>query len=335
LAGIEPSFGFIHPTAKLTMLIFKDAMTEFFNHCRYEKNLSAKTLKFYEIDLLQFCVFLEMKRFPAVVKEIDKTHLKAYLKELSGWKPKTIKRKIATLKALFNYLEFEDHIIANPLRKLRIKIKEPALLPKALTVEESSDLLKKVYASILPKNKSTYGYLEALRNTVVIELLFATGARVSEIADLRRSALDLQSGTVTIHGKGGKQRMIQICNTDTLHTLNTYCELFADKIAANGDYLLVNRLNNKLSDQSIRILVTDLASNANITKKVTPHVLRHTFATLLLENDVDIKYIQSLLGHSSIMTTQIYTQVNLEKQKQILAEKHPRMNFSMTMQRGE
>jgi integrase/recombinase XerD len=312
------------------MFIFKEAITEFFNHCRYEKNLSAKTLKFYEIDLLQFSTFLELQGFPPVVKEIDKTHLKAYLKEISGWKPKTIKRKIATLKSLFNYLEFEDHIMANPLRKLRIKIKEPALLPKALTAGESNDLLKKVYASML--NKENYAYLEALRNTVVIELLFATGARVSEIADLRREALDLQAGTVTIHGKGGKERMIQLCNSETIHTLRTYCQLFADKINANGGYLLLNRLNNKLSDQSIRILVNSLATHANISKKVTPHVLRHTFATLLLENDVDIKYIQSLLGHSSIMTTQIYTQVNLEKQKRILAEKHPRMNFAMTMQ---
>jgi integrase/recombinase XerD len=267
-----------------------------------------------------------------LVTEIDKTHLKGFLKELSGWKPKTIKRKIATLKALFNYLEFEDHIMANPVRKLRIKIKEPALLPKALNAAESNDLLKKAYASILPKDKSTYAYLEALRNTVVIELLFATGARVSEIANLRLNALDLRSGTVTIHGKGGKQRLIQLCNPDTLHTLRTYCQLFDDKINATGGYLLVNRLGSKLSDQSIRILVTGLASSAEINKKVTPHVLRHTFATLLLENDVDIKYIQSLLGHSSIMTTQIYTQVNLEKQKQILAKKHPRMGFSMAMQ---
>ena len=317
------------------MLTFKDAMTEFFNHCRYEKNLSTKTLKFYEIDLLQFQAFLELNEFPLLIVTIDKSHLKAYLKEISGWKPKTIKRKIATIKALFNYLEFEDHIVVNPLRKLRIKIKEPALLPKALNFAESNELLKKVYACALPLDKSKYAYLEALRNTVVIELLFATGARVSEIANLKRNAIDLQSGTVTIHGKGGKQRMIQLCNPDMLDTLTAYCQLFEAKISAEGGHLLINRLNHKLSDQSIRILVANLAQAAKINKKVTPHVLRHTFATLLLENDVDIKYIQSLLGHSSIMTTQIYTQVNLEKQKQILAEKHPRMNFSMALKRAD
>jgi integrase/recombinase XerD len=247
------------------------------------------------------------------------------------WKPKTIKRKVATLKAFFSYLEFEDHVISNPFRKMRIKIKESVMLPKALTLAESSALLATTYALVLAEEKLTYPYLEALRNTVVIELLFATGARVSEIANLHCDSLDLHSGVVTIFGKGGKQRRIQICNQDTINTLETYCKIFADKIAANGDFLLVNRLGNKLSDQSIRKLVHNLASIAKIVKNVTPHVFRHTFATLLLENDVDIKYIQSMLGHSSIMTTQIYTHVNLEKQKQILTEKHPRMTFSLAV----
>jgi integrase/recombinase XerD len=174
--------------------------------------------------------------------------------------------------------------------------------------------------------------MEALRNAVVIELLFATGARVSEISGLRRSSVDLQSGIVSILGKGGKQRMIHICNRDIIDTLNAYCNLFAEKILANDDFLLVNRLGNRLSDQSIRMIVSKMASSANIVKKVSPHVMRHTFATLLLENDVDIKYIQSMLGHSSIMTAQIYTHLNLEKQKQILAHKHPRMTFSLAVQ---
>jgi len=317
------------------MLTYKNAVKEFFNHCTYEKNLSSKTLKFYRVDLLQFGCFLELNECPALVMHIDKTHLRNYLKEISVWKPKTIKRKIATLKALFNYLEFEEEIPTNPLRKLRIKIKEPLYLPKALNATESNDLLKKVYTAISSTNRNTYSYLEALRNIVIIELLFATGARVSEIANLKRSSLNIESGTLIIYGKGDKQRIIQICNPDTLYTLSIYCKLFHEKITANGGHLLINRLNKKISDQSIRILVDKLAAQANISKKVTPHVLRHTFATLLLENDVDIKYIQSLLGHSSIMTTQIYTQVNLEKQKQILAKKHPRMAFTLAINNSE
>jgi integrase/recombinase XerD len=314
------------------MLSFEEAMKEFFLHCMYEKNLSNNTIKFYKIDLVQFRAFLELQHFPLQVNAIDKVHLKAYLRELSVWKPKTIKRKVATLKALFNYLEFEDHVISNPLRKMRIKIKEPVMLPKALTLAESSAILATTYALVLAEEELTHAYLEALRNTVVIELLFATGARVSEIADLHRNSLDLQSGVVTIFGKGGKQRRIQLCNQDTINTLDTYCKIFADKIAGNGDFLLVNRLGNKLSDQSIRKLVHNLASIAKIVKKVTPHVFPPTYPTLVLENTGDIKYIHTLLGHSSIMTTQIYTHVNLEKQKQILTEKHPRMTFSLAVQ---
>lgn len=314
------------------MFTLDHAIAEFFNHCLYEKNLSAKTIKFYMIDLQQFCQYLEINGFPEEVTLINKTHLKGYLKVLASWKPKTIKRKIATLKALFNYLEYEDHILVNPMRKIKIKIKEPLMLPKALTLDESSTMLKQVYNSITLTDKSKYKYLEAVRNAVVIELLFATGARVSEIADLKINALDLDAGTVTIFGKGGKQRIIQICNKDTLGTLAVYCELFKEKITAADNFLLINRLDKKLSDQSIRFLTKNLAVSVNSNKKVTPHVFRHTFATLLLENDVDIKYIQSLLGHSSIMTTQIYTQVNLEKQKQILTEKHPRMGYSMALE---
>jgi site-specific recombinase XerD len=135
------------------MVTIKEAMAEFFLHCMYEKNLSTQTIKFYKIDLLQFSTFIELQNFPLLVNEIDKGHLKAYLKELSVWKPKTVKRKIATLKALFNYLEFDDQIVANPLRKLRIKIKEPAMLPKALTLAESSALLTKTYASVVSQGK--------------------------------------------------------------------------------------------------------------------------------------------------------------------------------------
>ncbi|HZY36199.1 MAG TPA: tyrosine-type recombinase/integrase [Mucilaginibacter sp.] len=317
------------------MFTIDQAIIEFFNHCVYEKNLSSKTIKFYGIDLQQFCCFMETNAYPSEIQLIDKMQLKHYLKVLARWKPKTIKRKIATLKALFNYLEYEDYIPVNPMRKIKIKIKEPLMLPKALTLEESSTMLKQVYASVTLTDKSKYKYLEAIRNAVVIELLFATGARVSEIADLKLTALNLEAGTVTIFGKGGKQRIIQICNRDTLSTLTVYCELFKDKIKAADDFLLINRLDKKMSDQSIRFLTKNLAISVNSNKKVTPHVFRHTFATLLLENDVDIKYIQSLLGHSSIMTTQIYTQVNLGKQKQILSEKHPRMGYSMALERCE
>jgi integrase/recombinase XerD len=125
--------------------------------------------------------------------------------------------------------------------------------------------------------------------------------------------------------------MIQICNKETILVLQQYHTLYSKKISKSGGYFLVNRLNGKLSDQSIRNMVKKIAVIAGIAKKITPHIFRHSFATLLLESDVDIKYIQSLLGHSSIVTTQIYTHVNNEKQKQILQTKHPRKEFSMIL----
>jgi len=309
------------------MLTTEQAIKDFLNHCRFEKNLSSKTLKFYQIDLRQFSAFAQRQNYSHLVTEIDKRCLKDYLQELSQWKPKTIKRKVATLKAMFNYLEFEDAVLVNPLRKIRIKIKEPLVLPKALTKQETGQLLQSAYQSVADAKTGAYGFLEKLRNAAIIEVLFATGARVSEVAGMKVDDIDLDTGKIYIRGKGNKERIAYACHADTLRTLNVYYQFFREKIDSNGDDLWVNRLNNKLSDQSIRLLVRSVTQDAKITKRVTPHVFRHTFATLLLENDVDIKYIQSLLGHSSIMTTQIYTQANREKQKKILEEKHPRQEL--------
>jgi integrase/recombinase XerD len=312
------------------MISTKKAIDDFLMHCRYEKNLSLQTLRFYAIDLQQFLIFLlRQEPYPIEIDKINKIHFKDYLKELSKWKPKTIKRKIATIKALFNYLEYEDVIVVNPLRKIKIKIKEPFILPKALTKTETAQLLQSAHHSMFNAKQGHFDRLEKIRNTAIVELLFATGARVSEVANLKVSDIDLVSGEVYIKGKGNKERIVFVCASDTLATLQEYCDAFQEKIARNGDDLWINRLNKKLSDQSIRIIVRNLTKSAQLNKKVTPHVLRHTFATLLLENGVDIKYIQSLLGHSSIMTTQIYTHVNREKQKQIMEEKHPRKELSL------
>ncbi len=140
--------------------------------------------------------------------------------------------------------------------------------------------------------------------------------------------MDLSSGVITLKGKGDKERMIQICNSETIKVLNHYHRLFEDRINFSGGYFLINRLGKKLSDQSIRNLVKNLGRGA-VQKHITPHVFRHTFATLLLEKEVDIKYIQLLLGHSSIVTTQIYTHVNRTKQREILKAKHPRGELSL------
>ena len=287
-----------------------------------------KTQKFYRIDLTQFHEFLATNNFTDLVAGIDKHTLKAYIKELHQWKPKTIKRKIATIKAFFNYLEFEDVIPTNPLRKIKIKVKEPVILPKALTKDDVAQILTTAYQQLASAKKGSFRQFERTRDAAIIELLFATGARVSEVANLKIADLNLETGQVSISGKGGKERLAYLCNQGTLDILRRYCDLRNNSTTTG--YLWINRRGRKLTDQSIRNSVKRLTAMTRINQHVTPHVFRHTFATLLLENDVDIKYIQSLLGHSSINTTQIYTQVNREKQQQLMLDKHPRHELSLS-----
>jgi len=305
----------------------QNAIKSFLSHCQFEKNLSHKTLKAYDTDLSQFQTFLIKNGYPTLITEISKVEIRDFISSISDLKPKSIKRKIASIKSLFNYLEFEDILLLNPLRKMRIRIKEPRRLPTVLAFSE----IKNIYtAAYQLKNKATnvnsYSYLEAIRNIVVIELLFNTGARVSEIANLKAENIDLKNGNIKIRGKGGKERMMQICSKDALTIIRSYSILYKVEIQLEG-YFLINRHGKKLSDQSIRNLVKKLASLAGISNRTTPHTFRHSFATLLLEQDVDIKYIQCMLGHSSIVTTQIYTHVNSEKQRQILKTKHPRRDM--------
>ncbi len=302
---------------------------EFIFHCKYEKNLSLKTLKAYSIDLKQFKKFLDEYKHSTIITSIDRNILKGYIQHISCAKPKTIKRKIATIKALFNFLEFEDIITINPFRKMKIKIKEPRALPKVMTLDEVRRILISVYKCKREVEKVyKYSDLEQLQNIVVIELLFATGARVSELSNLKEENINIESGNIRLIGKGNKERIIQVCNSESKKILAEYYSIFKNKINQSNGYFFVNRLNKRLSEQSIRFIVRKYTKRAGINRKITPHTFRHSFATLLLEEQVDIKYIQQFLGHSSILTTQIYTHVNSEKQREILSLKHPRKQFS-------
>ena len=137
--------------------------------------------------------------------------------------------------------------------------------------------------------------------------------------------------SIRVNGKGNKERTIQISNEEIKKALRNYYHLFSDVIEEEH-YFFINRLGNRLSEQSVRLMIRNYKERCNLTKRITPHVFRHSFATLLLEQDVDIKYIQNLLGHSSIVTTQIYTHVSSEKQAEILQNKHPRNELVLESQ---
>lgn len=298
-------------------------------HCEFEKNLSKKTLQAYEIDLSQFQQYQDYKSLD--IDEFDKHKVKDYIHHLyeQGLKAKTIKRKVAVIKAFFTYLEFDEVILVSPFRKMKIQIKEPKLLPKTIELKEIIKILKFLYKKKEAfMNKDIYSYKALVRDIAIIETLFSTGMRVSELCNIKQSNINLQAGIIKIKGKGDKERVIQICDSEVKKTLKEYSELFNDQIKHTKCFF-INRFDNQISEQSVRLMIKKYQKMVGLDKHLTPHMFRHSFATLLLEEGVDVRYIQHMLGHSSISTTQIYTKVNMKQQKKILNTKHPRRNFNL------
>jgi len=295
----------------------------YLSYCRCQKKLDEKTIKAYLIDLKQAEAFFEHDSDP-----LTKACITRYIRELHRkYKPKTVKRKIASLRAFINYLAFDDQIEENPVRKIRFEFREPLTLPKALPLRTIRKLLYAAY-NTLSSEQSERQYGVRLRNIAVLELLFATGLRVSELCSIRAADIDLQSGILKVWGKGARERIIFISNREALSALRKYKGVSARQIEHNG-WFFINRLGNRLAEQSVRETLLSYAKMAKIKEHITPHMIRHSFATLMLEEDVDIRYIQSILGHSSIFTTQIYTHVSLGKQKNIMRKKHPRNKISL------
>lgn len=315
-------------TEKMTrvggQLKIQDLINEFLFHCKYEKNLNSKTITAYQIDLGQFEEYINKTLNNEDIANITKEIIKSYLQTIFHFKPKTIKRKIASLKAMFNYHEYENDDFINPFRKIKLNFKEPSLLPSVMSLEEVKKILHIMYAERdLFKNKDRYSYKALIRNIAIVEILFSTGMRVSEACNLKYEDINMKNGMIKIFGKGSKERIIQICQSETLSIVKTYFAIHK-KLIKPGHMFFINRLGLPLSTQSVRLMVKSYVKKAGFTKHITPHTFRHTFATLLLEEDVDIKYIQNMLGHSSIAITQIYTHVNMSKQTKILKTKHPR-----------
>lgn len=299
-------------------------IAQYLSYCKYEKGLDSKTQKAYKTDLLQFADYIMDRGF-----ELSKDNLQAYLTELHGkYKTKSVKRKVASLKAFFNYLEYEDILPINPLNRMRIKLHEPFLLPRTIPLDTVDSILKCAYRQKEFSCNTPYQMRTTLRDIAILELLFATGMRVSELCFLRKGSLNLSSGEIKIYGKGAKERLIHIGNDDVLSAISSYYSA-SSKDIDNSGWFFVNRLGKRLSDQSVRNMINRYTSLAGIEQHITPHMFRHAFATLLLEEDVDIRYIQQLLGHSSISTTQIYTHVTSKKQRDILTAKHPRNRITI------
>lgn len=296
----------------------------YLEYCKLQKCLDEKTLKAYRIDLRQFS-----EKVPNLtITEIASGTLEQYVAQLHElYKPRTVKRKIASLKALFHYLEYRDIIDHNPFNKTLIHFREPVILPKTIPLHTIETFLSTIYKQRETAN-TPYQKKNALRDAAVVEMLFATGMRISELCSLKVNNVNLYDGTILIYGKGSKERRIQIGNESVIQILTEYNDQFRAKRQFCSNFF-VNQSGKALSDQSVRRMINKYTSLASIDQHITPHMFRHTFATSLLEADVDIRYIQEMLGHSSINVTEIYTHVTVSKQRSILAAKHPRKDFHL------
>lgn len=305
-------------------MLLKEEINKYLNYCKFQKELDDKTIKAYRADLEQFITLIgEDENNP------DKEKLNLYLVYLHRlYKQKTVKRKIASVKALFHYLEEEEIIEINPFHKVKTRFKEEAVLPKIIPRNIIKQLLEHLYKKKGMEECSEWRKKIILRDIAVVETLFLTGLRISELCHLQSKYFDLKNGVLCIQGKGGKERYLQIGNDDVLTMLNVYKKYFDDEIKKHG-FFFVNRYGNPLSEQSARHMIHKYADEIQAGINITSHMFRHSFATYLMEEDVNIRYIQKMLGHASITTTQIYTYVTTEKEKEILRTKHPRNKMDL------
>ena len=262
----------------------EDKVAQYLEFCRYRKELDEKTLKAYRIDLRQYFTYLasDVPLKEQIEEYITYLHRK--------YKQKTVKRKIASVKAFYNYLEDVEIIAENPFHKIKVRFKEKVTLPRIIPREEIEHILNHIYKCLNKSTEKSRRYI--LRDVAVVELFFATGARVYEISNIKEDCVDLHTGLIRIMGKGGKERYVQISNTSVLYILKQYFD--------------------------------EYTKQAGIKRNITPHMFRHSFATYLIEEGVDISCVQQILGHSSIRTTQIYIHIAAKKQAEILRELHPR-----------
>lgn len=297
----------------------------YLSYCSSQKRLDSKTVKAYRIDLTQFINYLGTYELNMITQDI----LEMYISILhQNYKPRTVKRKIASIKALFHYFEYKNLIEQNPFNKLHIKFREPVILPKIIPLHTMEYLLKTIYNQ-QNNAKTSYQRRAAIRDSAVCEMLFATGIRISELCSLSVLDVNLYEGIILVHGKGSKERRLQLGNVDVIEALKRYKTEFLTEIQ-NCQNFFVNQSGRPLSDQAVRRMIAKYSNLAAIDLHITPHMFRHTFATCLLEADVDIRYIQEMLGHSSINITEIYTHVAVSKQRDILTAKHPRKDFHIS-----
>lgn len=308
--------------------VIQTQMERYLVYCEKERRLSENTLKAYQLDLKHFECFLTEKGFDETIDlALTKSMIQQYIAEMNEqYAVKTVKRRLAALRGFCNWLEEGAMLLNNPFQQMKLRIREPFRLPSAMTMKEVQLVLEAVYEKGMYYSGRSLGMTTQFlhyRDILVIEMLFATGVRVQELCSIQFNDMDFFHRTVRIVGKGNKERIIYYGNDAVNYAMKQY-NWIRKEMCFGGDYLFVNKFGDPLSPQAVRNIIKKYVILADIKRNITPHSFRHTFATLLLEEGVDLRYIQEYLGHSSISTTQIYLHVADKKALKLLAKKHPR-----------
>ena len=291
------------------MTDINNEINDYINYLSLERQLSNNTVDGYKRDLLDFYKFTN-KSYKKVTKN-DIIDYITYLNKKIG--AKSINRHIVSIKNYFKFLERNNMINTNPTNDIT-GLKTPKKMPRVLSEEDIDKLLD-------IKLKDAYSY----RNKAMLELMYSSGLRVSELLDLRISNIDFNMNLVRVFGKGSKERIIPMDDIATKY-LYEYINLYRNTLLRNNvtDLVFINSRGNKLSRQGFFKILREIALEQGINKEISPHTLRHSFATHLLNHGADLRSIQTMLGHENIETTQIYTHVSNNYVKQNYEDAHPR-----------
>lgn len=287
-------------------------VVKFLRYLKIEKNYSNLTIINYGKDLKVFLKFLEEQKIENY-NEIDYQKIRKFLEFLydEDYSKKTIARHISSLRSFFKYLLKEDIIINNPMTL----VSNPKLdkkLPKYLYYEEMEKILA------IPDRSTSLG----MRDLTILEMLYSTGVRVSELVNIKIEDIDFNERTIKILGKGNKERIV-LYSKVLSNYLNDYL-IKRSTFNPNHDYLFINKFGNKLTDRGVRLIIDNILKKGAVNFHISPHMIRHTFATHLLDNGADLKCVQELLGHKNLSSTQIYTHISNEHLRKVYLETHKR-----------
>lgn len=289
----------------------RDLIHEYLTYCRVEKGLSANSIESYATDLGRLKVWADKNGIEMIA--VSRTDLREWLIDLGteALSENSKRRLISSVRGFYKFLMFEGHIVKNPAEDL-VSPQKGQYLPRFLNRNEIERLLA------TPDTSVEYG----LRDRAILELMYASGLRVSEAATLRIGDVDLDGGIVTTTGKGNKTRRVPV-GASAIEWLRSYLALRRSKDIAGGDRLFVNASGGPIDRQTIYLAIVGYAKTCGF-EGVSPHTLRHSFATHLIQNSADIRSVQQMLGHADISTTQIYTHITSPELKAKYDKFHPR-----------